>query len=172
MRGVPNCQYVITNCLPIGYLWKKNSWDGFCYKNFIFNENREGSLVGEFFFKKMDQCQPLFHLFLSFQTNIPICEKCPSRIRCWDLNPWPSVHESPPIATSVLTRTLFVGNWHHNPLWKFDTLQRQKTNVLFLIGNGIEQIISSKLTKNKRRRIKSNPPKKGWTDLYRVINQC
>ena len=43
--------------------------------------------------------------FWSFQTNIVtnfttnICEKCPSSLRCWDLNPWPSGHESPPITT-------------------------------------------------------------------------
>ena len=42
--------------------------------------------------------------FLSFQTNITIlttnkCEKCPSSIRCWDLNQHPLEHESPPITT-------------------------------------------------------------------------
>ena len=43
--------------------------------------------------------------FRSFQTNIIIifttiqCEKCPSSIRCWDSNPWPLDHESPPITT-------------------------------------------------------------------------
>ena len=26
-------------------------------------------------------------------------KKCPSSIRCWDSNPWPSGHESPPITT-------------------------------------------------------------------------
>ena len=47
---------------------------------------------------------PLFCLFSSFQTNITIfttinVKKCPSSIRCWDLNPQPSEHESPPITT-------------------------------------------------------------------------
>ena len=42
--------------------------------------------------------------FWFFQINITIittiyCEKCPSRIRCWDLNPRPIVCESPPILT-------------------------------------------------------------------------
>ena len=44
--------------------------------------------------------------FLSFQTNNRIftanqCVKmeCPSIIQRWDLNPWPSEHESPPITT-------------------------------------------------------------------------
>ena len=32
-----------------------------------------------------------------FTTNI--CEKCPSSIRCWDLNPRPLEHESSPITT-------------------------------------------------------------------------
>ena len=38
-----------------------------------------------------------------FQTNIitiftkNMCENCPSSIWCWDLNPQPSEHESPPI---------------------------------------------------------------------------
>ena len=47
---------------------------------------------------------PLFRLFQSFKTNIAIfttdiCEKCPSSIQCWDLNPRRSEHESPPITT-------------------------------------------------------------------------
>ena len=45
-----------------------------------------------------------FCLFSSFQTHITIltankCEKYPSSIRCWDSNPWPLEHESPPITT-------------------------------------------------------------------------
>ena len=52
----------------------------------------------------MGHPRPLFHLFSSFQTNITIfttniCEKCPSSIRCWDSNPQPLEHESPPITT-------------------------------------------------------------------------
>ena len=60
-----------------------------------------------FFFKKMGQPRPLFHLFSSFQTNIirifttnKCVKKCPSSIQCWDLNPQPSKHESSPITTS------------------------------------------------------------------------
>ena len=46
----------------------------------------------------------LFHLFSSFQTNTTFfttiyMKKCPSSLRCWDLNPQPSAHESPPITT-------------------------------------------------------------------------
>ena len=42
--------------------------------------------------------------FSSFQTNITCfipnkCEKCPSSKQCWDSNPHPSEHESPPITT-------------------------------------------------------------------------
>ena len=48
-------------------------------------------MTGAIFFNKMGHPWPLFHLFLSFQTNITIfttdlCEKCPSSIRCWDSN--------------------------------------------------------------------------------------
>ena len=57
-----------------------------------------------FFFFKKGHPRPLFNLFSSFQTNITMftsntCEKCPSSIQCWDSNPWPSGHESPPITT-------------------------------------------------------------------------
>ena len=38
-------------------------------------------------------------IFGLFQTNIKICEKCPSSIRCPDLNPQPSDCESHPIIT-------------------------------------------------------------------------
>ena len=52
----------------------------------------------------MGQPQPLFRLFLSFQTNITIltthkCEKCPSSIRRQDSNSQPSDYESPPLTT-------------------------------------------------------------------------
>ena len=52
----------------------------------------------------MDHPRPLFRLFLSFQANITILttnkyEKCPSSIWCWDSNPQPLGHESPPITT-------------------------------------------------------------------------
>ena len=55
------------------------------------------------------QSRPLFNLFLSFQANTTIittniCEKCPSSIQCWDLNPRPSGHESPPITTRLGSR--------------------------------------------------------------------
>ena len=45
-----------------------------------------------------------FRLFSSFQTNINFLQqinvkKCPSSILCWDSNPQPLVHESPPLTT-------------------------------------------------------------------------
>ena len=54
-------------------------------------------MTGAIFFNKMGHPWPLFHLFLSFQTNITIfttdlCEKCPSSIRCWDSNRQLSEH--------------------------------------------------------------------------------
>ena len=55
-------------------------------------------------FYKMGRPRPLFNLFSSFQTNITILQqinvkKCPSSIQCWDSNPRPLEHESPPITT-------------------------------------------------------------------------
>ena len=48
----------------------------------------------------MGQPLPLFRLFSDkqyyFYNNF---EKCPSSIQCWDSNPWPLDHESPPITT-------------------------------------------------------------------------
>ena len=48
--------------------------------------------------------QPLYVYFPLFNTNITTfttnkCEKCTSSIRCWDSNPRPSEHKSPPITT-------------------------------------------------------------------------
>ena len=46
-----------------------------------------------------------FYLFSSFQTHITnfttniYVKQCPSSLRCWDSNPRPSEHESPPITT-------------------------------------------------------------------------
>ena len=37
------------------------------------------------------------NIITNFTTNI--CEKCSSSIQCWDSNPRPSEHESPPITT-------------------------------------------------------------------------
>ena len=56
------------------------------------------------YFLKMAFLGLCFNLFSSFQTNITIlttniCEKSPSSIRCWDSNPRPFEHESPPITT-------------------------------------------------------------------------
>ena len=57
------------------------------------------------FFNKMGHAPPLFHLFLSFQTNITIlstntCEVWPySMPHYWESNPLASEPESPPITT-------------------------------------------------------------------------
>ena len=54
----------------------------------------------QLFFLKMGHSRPLFVIFVfsnkhyNFLANI--CEKCPSSWWCWDLNPRPSGHESPP----------------------------------------------------------------------------
>ena len=53
----------------------------------------------------MGRPRPLFHLFSSFQPHITnftsnrYVKRCPSSIRCWDLNSRPLEHESPPITT-------------------------------------------------------------------------
>ena len=58
----------------------------------------------QIFFKKMGLPRPLFHLFLSFQTQITTLQQinvqnCPSSIQCQDSNSQPLEHESPPITT-------------------------------------------------------------------------
>ena len=53
----------------------------------------------------MGQPRPLFHSFLSFQTQITnfitnrFVKKCPSSIQCWDSDSRPLEHEFPPITT-------------------------------------------------------------------------
>ena len=56
------------------------------------------------FFKKWANPGLFFIYFRSFQTNNTTfttnqCEKCPSSIWSWDLNPQPFIHESSPITT-------------------------------------------------------------------------
>ena len=68
-----------------------------------------------YFFKNVPYTRALFHLFSYFQTNITIfiankCENFPSSIRCWDSNPQPSEHESPPITTRPGLPRLFYLN--------------------------------------------------------------
>ena len=71
----------------------------------------------------MGQPWPLFHLFLSFQTNIKFLQqikvkKCPSSIRCQGSNSWPLEHESPPITTrrglppSTSFLCFFISQWY------------------------------------------------------------
>ena len=55
-------------------------------------------------FFEMGHRRPLFRWFSSFQTNNNFfttnkCEKYPFSIWCWDSNPWPMEHKSPPITT-------------------------------------------------------------------------
>ena len=55
------------------------------------------------FHYKMGNPWPLFY-FCLFKQSLQFLQqinlkKCPSGIRCWDLNTWPSVHEPPPITT-------------------------------------------------------------------------
>ena len=64
------------------------------------------------FFLKNGPTPPLFCLFSSFQANITIlttnkCEKCSSSIRCWDSNPQPLKHESPPMTRAPALDTSF-----------------------------------------------------------------
>ena len=53
-------------------------------------------------FLKMGHPRLLFRLFLSFPQNIiPILQQMHVKmfIQCWDSNPWPLEHESPPLTT-------------------------------------------------------------------------
>ena len=54
--------------------------------------------------KKMGYSQPLFAYFRLFKPTLQFLQqinvkKYPSSIQCWDLNPQPLEHESPPITT-------------------------------------------------------------------------
>ena len=65
-------------------------------------EKRAG--IGPYFFKKIGHPQPLFIYFRLFKQTLQFLQpinvkKYPSSIRCWDLNPQPLEHESPPITT-------------------------------------------------------------------------
>ena len=56
-------------------------------------------IVSLLFFKKSWPSPARFlFIFLSFQTNNAIF-RTNMRMQCWDLNPQPSGHESPPITT-------------------------------------------------------------------------
>ena len=72
------------------------------YPVFFANQHQHFRVIFNFF-KKMGQPRALFHLFLSFQTNImifrTIVKKCLSRILCQDSNSRPLEHESSPITT-------------------------------------------------------------------------
>ena len=83
------------------------------------------SVLYTMFFLKMGNPRPLFRLFSSFQANITIlktnkCEKCPSSIRCWDLNSQTMEHESPPISPGLppqsfsMALTLYICNVFSN----------------------------------------------------------
>ena len=48
----------------------------------------------------------------SFLQQIPICEKCPYNIWCWDSNPWPLEHQAPPTRPVLLPRfRIFYANF-------------------------------------------------------------
>ena len=83
--------------VAVGCVFLKKQWTIPGLFIFIFVFSKQLTL-------KMGHPRPLFRSFSSFQTNITIfttnkCEKCPSSILCWDSNPWPSEHESPPMTT-------------------------------------------------------------------------
>ena len=57
-------------------------------------------LLTRFVIFKMDHPRHLFSfIFVILRKHYNICTKYQSSLRCWDLNPWPSEHESPPIST-------------------------------------------------------------------------
>ena len=78
----------------------------------------------------MGHPQPLFNLFVSFQTIITTnnSAKCPSSILYWDLNPQPLEHESPPITTRP-------GLPHYNIIILVNVFMQKNIRVsTFLIG--------------------------------------
>ena len=102
------------------------------------------------YFKRSSECifrepsRTLFHFILYTQTNIAIfttnkCEKCQSSIQCWDLNPRPSQHESPPITTRPglpPTKCIFTTNLtylHWLPLLKYKKIYSDCENFSFVI---------------------------------------
>ena len=79
-------------------------------------------------FNKMGHPRHLFSLFLSLQTQITIfaankCEKCPSSKQCWDSNPRPLEHTSPPITT----RPGLPHKW-----WLFQTIPKARSFLCYL----------------------------------------
>ena len=91
---------------------------------------------------------PLFNYFRLFKQTLQIfttniCEKCPSSIRCWDSNPHPSEHESPPIRH--YTRAPAHRNWFWYTIgqcdkiarlffniWPFKTMQKLPNSLIYL----------------------------------------
>ena len=75
-----------------------------CFPNVLRLPKQVQVSLGIVFFKKNQPTPASFHVFSSFQTNITIlttikCEKCPSSIRCLDLNSQPFDSKSPPLTT-------------------------------------------------------------------------
>ena len=89
--------------------------------------------------------------FRSFQTKIStvftanLCEKCPSNIRCWDLNPWPSEHESPPITTRPRLPTCIVVLFQKVSLFEEDNIinkfQSSTTTRNWIIHSGWVKLV-------------------------------
>ena len=97
-------------------------------------------IIGSCILLKMDQLRPLFCLFLvfsnkqyNFSTNQ--CEKCPSSIWRWDLNPQPFEHESSPITTrpGLLPRSYIL--WYCIDILVDSKMCCARYNASFLLNN-------------------------------------
>ena len=70
-------------------------WKHFaCQQKHVFFLKKIGPIPASFSF--------IFGLFkqtIQFLQQINVKKSCPSSIRCWDSNSWPSEHESPPITS-------------------------------------------------------------------------
>ena len=60
-----------------------------------------GEKSGKYFTNHPQQNFVYFRPF-SNKLYIKLMWKCPSNMQCWDLNPWPSEHESPLITTRLV----------------------------------------------------------------------
>ena len=94
-------------------------------------------LMTKFYFGlfNMGQPRPLFRLFSSFQTKIPIfttnkCEQCPSSIRRWYSNPQHLDNESPPITT----RPGLIAHFYICAIYRFGHFRFHKTEIIFIFS--------------------------------------
>ena len=135
----------------------------------------------------MGHPRPLFPLFSSFQTNITIfttnkCEKYPSRIRRWDLNPQPLEQESHPMTTRSFLDILIM----YLPKWAatntkntISVEQRWRTRARTRRGTVARKRTPSSSNwesccrfQPPSRRSSTRPPWSGWPQATSGWDKC